>query len=134
MAEQRNPDQIQREIEQTRAELADTIDEIADRISPRRAVARGASSVKAQVSSVFGGSNGSGPAAVIDADPAVAGKTDSQARTRAIENVAREGGGAAYAGTSNYAVTRSLRTDRVLLAAGVAAAAVGALILWRSRD
>jgi hypothetical protein len=132
VAEQRSPDQIQREIEQTRAELADTIDAIADRISPRRAASRGANAVKAQVNSVFGGGD-SAPAAVLDADPAVAGKTDTQARTRAIRGVAESGGGAAYAGTGSYTVNRTLRTDRVLLAAGAAAAAVGALILWRSR-
>jgi hypothetical protein len=49
----RDPDAIQREIEQTRAELADTIDAIADRLSPKRAASRGAKAVKAQVSSVL---------------------------------------------------------------------------------
>ncbi|HEX3823932.1 MAG TPA: DUF3618 domain-containing protein [Mycobacteriales bacterium] len=47
----RDPDAIAREIEQTRAELADTIDAIADRMSPKRAAARGADALKAQVSS-----------------------------------------------------------------------------------
>jgi hypothetical protein len=48
----RDPDAIQREIEQTRAELADTIDAIADRVSPKRAAVRGTQAVKTQVASV----------------------------------------------------------------------------------
>jgi hypothetical protein len=48
--------------------------------------------------------------------------------------VAARGGGAAYTGTGSYAVSRRLRIDRVLLAIGVAAAAAGAIVLWRSRD
>jgi hypothetical protein len=51
VAASRDPDAIATEIEQTRAELADTIDAIAERISPKRAAARGAQAVKAQVSS-----------------------------------------------------------------------------------
>jgi hypothetical protein len=117
VAEPRNPDTIQREIEQTRAELADTIDAIADRISPRRAASRGAHAVKAQVSSVFNGGGG----AAVPAEPA-----------------ARNGGatytGTSYTGTSEFSVSRRLRADRVLLAVGVLAAAAGAVVLWRSRD
>ena len=124
---QRDPDTIQREIEQTRAELADTIDAIAERISPRRAASRGAQAVKHQVSSVFNGhssTNGHGPAAVLDAPPAAAGQ---------VRSVAAGSGGAAYTGTGSYAVARSLRVDRVLLAVGAVAAVAGAVILWRSR-
>ena len=107
----RNPDAIQREIEQTRAELAGTIDAIADRLSPKRAASRGASAVKAQVSSVLGHSNGhAGAAPVLDAAPS-----------------------AAYTGTTSYEVNRQLRVDRVLLAVGAAAALAGGFILWRSR-
>jgi hypothetical protein len=117
VAQQRKPDTIQREIEQTRAELADTIDAIADRISPRRAASRGAHAVKAQVSSVLGGSgNGSAPAG------APAGGLDTPARS------------VADTGTSGYVVNRRLRVDRVLLAVGAVAAVVGAIVLWRSRD
>jgi hypothetical protein len=139
VAEQRNPDTIQREIEQTRAELADTIDAIADKISPKRAASRGAQAVKAQVSSVFGGSGpngagGSAPAAVLDAEPATAGKVDTAARHRAVESVARTGGGAAYTGTSEFSVDRRLRTERLLLLGGAVAAVAGAIILWRARD
>jgi hypothetical protein len=57
----RDPDAIQREIERTRAELADTIDAIADRLSPKRAAARGAKAVKAQVSSVLDHGDSGGP-------------------------------------------------------------------------
>src|SRR3954466_9869823 len=111
VAGERSPDAIQREIEQTRAELADTIDAIADRISPRRAASRGAQAVKQQVSSVLGGHNGHAPASVLDAPPAAA-------QPRAIQSIAQGEGGTAYTGTRSYAVSRSLRTDRVLLAVG----------------
>ena len=133
---QRDPDTIQKEIEQTRAELADTIDAIADRISPKRAASRGASAVKSSVSGLFGsnGSNGDAPASVLDAGAARAGKVDTAARQRAVESVARAGGGAAYTGTSEFSVQRRLRAERVLLVVGLAAAVAGAVILWRSRD
>lgn len=133
VAAQRNPEAIQREIEATRAELADTIDAIADRISPKRAASRGAQAVKNQVSAVLHAGNGGAPAAVIDAPPTAAAGVDSEERRRQVAQIARDGGGAAYTGTSSYTVSRSLRTDRVLLAVGAAAAAAGALVLWRSR-
>ena len=132
--QQRDPDAIQREIEKTRAELADTIDAIADRISPRRAASRGADAVRSSVSGLFGGSaNGTAPAAVLDAGPAAAGKVDTAARRRAVESVAKAGGGAAYTGTSEFRVDRRLRADRVLLVVGVTAAVAGVVVLWRSR-
>src|SRR4051812_4132455 len=135
--QQRDPDTIQREIEQTRAGLADTIDAIADRISPRRAASRGATAVKSSVSGLFGNgngsANGSAPASVLDAGPATAGKVDTAARRRSVESVAETGGGAAYTGTREFRVTRRLRVDRVLLPVGVAAAVVGVAVLWRSR-
>ena len=132
MPGQRNPDTIQREIEQTRAELADTIDAIADRISPKRAASRGAHAVKAQVSSVFGG-NGA-PAAGADAAPRPATTAASTLRHRAVEGIAQAGGGATFTGTSRFTVSRRLRSDRVLLLAGALAAVAGAVVLWRSRD
>lgn len=107
----RNPDAIQREIEQTRAELADTIDAIADRISPKRAASRSASAVKAQVSSVLGHSNGHAAPSVVVDQPAAP----------------------AYTETTSYQVNRQLRVDRVLLAVGLAAAVAGGIVLWRSR-
>jgi hypothetical protein len=130
---ERDPDLIQREIEQTRAELADTIDAIADRISPRRAASRGAHAVKQSVSSVLGGhgSNGQAPAAVIDAPPTAAHEAG---RHRAVRSIAAGDGGSAWTGTGSYAVSRRLRSDRVLLAVGAMAAVAGAVILWRSRD
>jgi len=136
--QQRDPDTIQREIEQTRAELADTIDAIADRVSPRRAASRGASAVKSSVSGLFGSNgdgsaNGSGPASVLDAGPAAAAKVDTAARRRAVQSVAEKGGGAAYTGTSEFSVNRRLRMDRVLITVGVVAAVAGVAVLWRSR-
>ena len=132
---ERNPDQIQREIEQTRAELADTIDAIADRISPRRAASRGAHAVKQGVTSVLnghGGSNGQTPAAVLDAPPSAAAHAH-EGRHRAVRAIAAGEGGSAWTGTGSYEVSRSLRVDRVLLAVGAAAAVAGAVILWRNR-
>jgi type VI protein secretion system component VasF len=48
----RDPDLIERDIEQTRAELADTIDAIADRVSPKRVAAQGAETLRRQAQSV----------------------------------------------------------------------------------
>lgn len=134
--DRRSPDAIQKEIEQTRAELAGTIDAIADRISPKRAATRGAQAMRAQVTAVFSGrgANGAAPAAVIGAPPQAAGHVDTQQRAQALERIAREGGGAQYTGTSQFVVSRRLRTDRVLIVVGVAAAVTAAVILWRSRD
>src|SRR5947209_9047135 len=119
VAETRSPDAIQKEIEQTRVELAETIDAIADRISPKRAASRGAAAVKAGVSGVFGngsgGGNGSGPASVLDAPAAASSHTDTQRRRQEIASIAESGGGSAYAGSSQYSIKRTLRTDRVLL-------------------
>jgi hypothetical protein len=135
VAETRSPDAIQKEIETTRAELAETIDAIADRISPKRAASRGAAAVKSSVTGVFGGTNGNGhaPAAVLDAPAAAASHTDTQRRQREITSVASSGGGSAYAGSSQYSIKRTLRTDRVLLAVGAAAAVAAVAVLWRSR-
>jgi hypothetical protein len=129
----RSPDAIQREIEQTRSELAETIDAIADRISPRRAASRGAAAVRAGVTGVFGSNGNGAPAAVLDAPAAASAHTDTQARRQAIESVARSGGGAAYAGESQFTVKRTLRTDRVLLVVGAAATVAAVAVLWRSR-
>jgi hypothetical protein len=137
VAETRSPDAIQKEIEHTRAELADTIDAIAERISPKRAASRGAAAVKAGVSGVFNGAgsggNGHAPAAVLDAPAAASSHTDTQRRQREITAVASEGGGSAYAGTSQYSIKRTLRTDRVLMVVGAAATVAAVAVLWRSR-
>jgi hypothetical protein len=149
VAETRSPDAIQKEIEQTRAELADTIDAIADRISPKRAATRGAAAVKAGVTGVFNGtgsggsagsrgstgskSNGRAPAAVLDAPVAASSHTDTQRRQREISAVASNGGGSTYAGSSQYSIKRTLRTDRVLIVLGAAATVAAVAVLWRSR-
>ena len=129
----RDPDAIQKEIEQTRAELAETIDAIADRISPKRAASRGAQAVKAQVSSVFGGEGAKAPGAVIDAPPRAAASPDPATRTAAVREIAASGGGAAHTGTREFAVARRLRTDRVLLLVGALGAIGGLVVLRRSR-
>jgi hypothetical protein len=41
----RDPDTIQREIEETRAKLAGTLDELAERANPKRVASRGASAL-----------------------------------------------------------------------------------------
>ncbi|MDQ1684717.1 MAG: hypothetical protein QOC82_1454 [Frankiaceae bacterium] len=130
----RDPDAIQKEIEQTRAELAETIDAIADRISPKRAASRGAQAVKSQVSSVFGGEGAKAPAAVIDAPPRAAGSPDPATRTAAVREIAASGGGAAHTGTREFTVARRLRTDRVLLLVGALGALGGLVVLRRSRS
>jgi hypothetical protein len=129
----RDPDAIQKEIEQTRAELAETIDAIADRISPKRAASRGANAVKAQVSSVFGGS-AEAPASVLDAPPRAASDPDPATRAAAVKEIAGAGGGAAYTGSREFAVSRRLRTDRVLMLLGLATAVAGVVVLRRSRS
>ena len=136
VAETRSPDAIQKEIEQTRAELAETIEAIADRISPKRAASRGAAAVRSTVSGVFGGNghgDGSAPASVLDAPAAASSHTDTQRRRQEITEIARTAGGSAYACSSQFAVKRSLRTYRVLLVVGAAAAVTALVVLLRSR-
>jgi len=130
----RDPDAIQKEIEQTRAELAETIDAIADRISPKRAASRGAQAVKAQVSSVFGNEGSKAPAAVLDAPPRAAAGPSPAARAAAVRSIAETGGGAAHTGTREFTVSRKLRMDRVLLVVGVVAAIGGLVVLRRSKS
>ncbi len=45
MSQSRDPETIQREIEQTRAQLASTLDSLAERASPKRAASRGKAAV-----------------------------------------------------------------------------------------
>ena len=45
MTQPRDPEMIQREIEETRANLARTLDELAERASPRRVASRGVSAL-----------------------------------------------------------------------------------------
>ena len=91
--------------------------------------------MRASVTGVFGGgsSNGHAPAAVLDAPAAASSHTDTQRRQREIASVANSGGGSAYAGSSQYSIKRTLRTDRVLLVVGAASAVAAVAVLWRSR-
>lgn len=120
MADQRDPDTIQREIERTRAELADTIDAIADRVSPRRAAARGVGAVRHAVS------GHKAPASVLDA-PHGGG-----AGPKAIESAGSHT--SEWTGTAEYAVRRRLRADRVLIAVGVVSAVAAVVVLRRARS
>jgi hypothetical protein len=70
---------------------------------------------------------------VLDAPPESASKVDSQQRRDNVAQIAREGGGSQYTGTTQFSVARTLRTDRVLIAVGLAAAVAGAIVLRRSR-
>src|SRR4051794_25865761 len=56
----RDPNAIEREIEETRAELARTVDLIAERLSPRRAAGRGVTKVRESIGGVFQQENGNG--------------------------------------------------------------------------
>lgn len=140
VADARDPDVIQREIEQTRAELADTIDAIADRLSPKRAAGRGAAAVKAQVSSVLdrGGrdnhrSESDAPASLLDAPDGGSSSESEPSRADAVKRIAIEGGGTQFMGTSRFSTSRSLRADRLLLVVGVGAAVTAVIVLRRSR-
>lgn len=105
----RDPEALQREVEQTRAELAAAVDAIADRISPRRAAARGASRVRTAVESVRASSNGHGELRQLN-----------------------EPGRTPLPGPP--AATRRLRPDRIALAAAaLVAVAVAIALVARSR-
>ncbi len=47
MTQSRDPETIQREIEQTRAQLASTLDDLAERANPKRVASRGISALSA---------------------------------------------------------------------------------------
>lgn len=138
MADQTDPDEIQREIERTRADLAETIDAIADKVSPKRAVARTADRVK---TAVKGDSRPHGDVGVPEAGervpvtasaPSALGSEPGTAADR-HEAYARATGtpGGSHAG-SLYTVQRRLRVDRVLLVAG-AVVAVAVVVVLRRR-
>ncbi len=119
----RDPDAIQREIEQTRAELAQTIDEIADRISPRRAAARGADKVTA----VFSREETAG---ALVAGPGGNGQSPATAGT--LGEIVTHGG-AGYSGTTTFTTQRVLRKERVLIAVGGVAAVTALVVFLRTR-
>ncbi|MFC6886601.1 MULTISPECIES: DUF3618 domain-containing protein [Actinomadura] len=52
MADMRDPEALEREIERTRMELARTIDELADRVNPRNVAQRGADRLKEEADQV----------------------------------------------------------------------------------
>jgi hypothetical protein len=122
----RDPDAIQREIEETRAELARTVDLIADRLSPKRAASRGASKVKSSIDGVFHREESDGLPAGHTETHMPHGEPGSPSYDSGIRTVPLAEPGA------DTPIVRTLRTDRV---AGVAAAvvAVVALIVWRRR-
>lgn len=125
-----DPHAIQREIEHTRAELADTIDAIADRVSPKRVASRSAARLRTAVHDVLHGApDGELPGRPIDrrALPPSRGG----APLEELRDVAAEGSGSAFTGAHTYTIERRLRTDRVLLAVG-AAAAVAAVAIYLS--
>jgi hypothetical protein len=135
VADNKNPDAIQREIEATRAELADTIDAIAERVSPRKAASRGAAAMKAQVSSAFGHGEksdggtvepGHGPTA-LDAE----GPITLNGRPAAVLDATAKQASRAEPVAVRH--ERTIRTDRVLLTVGMLAAAVGIVVLVRSK-
>jgi hypothetical protein len=110
---QADPEDIQREIEETRAELAASIDAIADRVSPRRAAARGATRVKAAVGAIRN-HQAPAPVEVVSAPgaerPALPPATGHEQQPRWV-----------------------LRTDRLVLAGGLAAVVVAVTVVYLVR-
>lgn len=139
VADSRSPDAIQREIEATRAELADTIDAIAERVSPKKAASRGAKAVKAQVSAAIGQVSSTANNAL----PPKPKPTDAADALDAVDTTEYDGLPATILDATPEQAARhepvavvsqrSLRTDRVLLTVGAAAAALGAVVLLRNR-
>ncbi|MDX6285785.1 MAG: hypothetical protein QOG53_1270 [Frankiales bacterium] len=112
----RDPDAIQREIEETRAELARTVDLIAERLSPRRAASRGASRVKSSIDGVFHRDGDDGH----DTAP---GAADHAHGIRSVP----------LSPNGDTQLVRTLRTDRVVVAAAAVAAVIGAIVFLRRR-
>ena len=136
MAQQSDPDEIQREIERTRAELAETIDAIADKVSPRRAVVRTADKVRAAVKGdtrprlgVAVPETGERVEMVADNQPSHAPSTAADLH----ERNARATGLPGSSGSSVYTVERRLRVDRVLIVAGGVLVVTLAAVLIRRR-
>jgi hypothetical protein len=117
----RDPDAIQREIEETRAELARTVDLIAERLSPRRAASRGASKVKSSLDGVFHRDGEDDHAHV----HLPSGEPGSPAHDTGIRSVS-------LAPSANDAqMVRTLRTERVVIAAAAVVALIGLIIVRR---
>ena len=117
----RDPDAIQREIEETRAELAHTVDLIAERLSPRRAASRGAHKVIEGIDGVFHTEH---PADEVSVQ-LPHGDPGSPPVERGIRTVP-------LPHSSSPEVVRELRKDRVAIAIA-ALAALTAIIVIRKR-
>jgi len=114
----RDPDVIQREIEETRAELARTVDLIAERLSPRRAATRGATKVKAGIDGVFHKDDGANDVHV-QVPHAEAGTAQAERGIRTVSLPASSGTG------------RELRKDRVAIALAALAAFTTLIVVVR---
>ncbi|MDX6230562.1 MAG: hypothetical protein QOI76_3952 [Frankiales bacterium] len=99
---QREPAEIEREIELTRVYLADTVDAIAHKVSPKAVAGRTLTKVKETVSALTTGGV----------------ETFSTRPAPGVEG-------------STYEVRRKLRLDRVGMAAGGVAGLVGLLVAFR---
>lgn len=145
MADEKQPDPatIEAEIERTRAELADTIDMIAEKVSPKRAVARTADKVRAAV-------KGPDNRARVDLAVPETGErvtmvaNDDSAATMLGRPETAVDAGAMYERQTGlpggevgeghlYSVQRTLRTDRVLIAAGGVLAVVTLVVVFLRR-
>lgn len=119
-----DPDEIQREIDQTREELAQTLDSIAVKVSPKRAAARG----KAKLSETVAEATEQ----VKDATAAAKSTVDAKLNRDdsgggGVDHTTDVGDGNVYVGGG-----RELRKDRIALAAGVVGA-LAAFVVWRRR-
>lgn len=111
----RNPDGLERQIEETRAELARTIDSIADRVAPKNVARRGAARIREEAGHVVDGLTGT-----------LGGVVRGDSR-----RVDPESGIADDVMSTDY---RRLPMSRGALVGGaVAVAAVTAIIIWRRR-
>jgi hypothetical protein len=119
----RDPDAIQREIEETRAELARTVDLIAERLSPRRAASRGASRVKSSIDGVFHREGEDGQAQV----RMPSGEPGSPEYDTGIRSVSLP------PSATDAQIVRRLRPERVVIAAAAVVALIGLLLVRRRR-
>jgi Protein of unknown function (DUF3618) len=99
---QREPAEIEREIELTRVYLADTVDAIAHKVSPKEVAGRTATKLKEKVASLTSGG-------VETFNPRLSDGSEG----------------------TTYEVKRKLRLDRVGMAAGGVAGAVGVIVALR---
>jgi hypothetical protein len=115
----RDPGAIEREIEETRAELARTVDLIAERLSPKRAASRGVTTVREGIEDANGNGSADGHGSTSD-DTA----TFEPREPREIHAVPV---------SSGLTLQRTLRKDRVAMAAGAVAAVVALIVVLKRR-